>query len=106
MKVKETQKVYVADDGKEFATREECKAYEDKDVFKPLLKMTEAQLGAVISGEDEVRGKLMARILRRHNDALREKGVKAPKVKRTKEEREELRIAKAKEVLAAADAEA
>lgn len=105
MKIKEQVKVYVADDGKEFATREECKAYEDKDVFKPLLKMTEAQLGGILSGEDETRGKLLARLFRRHTDALREKGVKPAKVKRTKEEREELRLAKAREVLAAAEAE-
>jgi hypothetical protein len=105
MRVKEQVKVYIADDGKEFATREECKAYEDKDVFKPLLRLTADQLNAILTGEDEVKGKLIHKLWVRHVEALRKLGVKPAKVKRSKEEKAALRLAKAKEVLEAAAAE-
>ena len=103
MRVQET-KVYVAADGKEFATKEECKLYEDRDVFKPLLKMTDAHITAILAGEDEAKGKLLGRLFSKHVAALRDKGLRKQREKLTKEQRQANKLARAREILAEEEA--
>jgi hypothetical protein len=85
---------FVAEDGVAFDTAEECATHEKRAKFlaelEPLLDMSEAQVQAILRGEDEARLKLIAKVVR----ATREP---KPRRRRSPEERAadiEARLAK------------
>lgn len=74
-----TSKVYQADDGKEFASKEECRAYEERDVFKPLLNLKAEHITAILNGEDKTRGRLIRKLAEKYQRTLRSRGEYTPR---------------------------
>ncbi|MBP6749595.1 MAG: hypothetical protein KA144_08150 [Xanthomonadaceae bacterium] len=70
----ETRSIYVAFDGKEFQTEDDCRSHERAQSGGRLVGLTEAQIAAALSGEDRELGDAFETIGRRVAQGRIERG--------------------------------